>query len=41
MTPEEIATALDVARRLAASGIPIFIAQPDSTAKTGFRPPPR
>ena len=41
MTPEEIAAALDVARRLATSGIPIFIAHPDSTAKTGFRPPPR
>lgn len=40
MTPED-AAALDVARRLAAAGIPIFIAQPDSSAKTGYRPPPR
>jgi P4 family phage/plasmid primase-like protien len=38
---DEIAAALDVARRLAAAGVPIFIAQPDSTAKTGYRPPPR
>lgn len=40
MTPDE-AAALDVARRLAASGIPIFIAKPDASTKTGFRPPPR
>lgn len=41
MTPAEIASALDTARRLAAAGIPIFIAYPDSTAKTGYRPPSR
>jgi P4 family phage/plasmid primase-like protien len=34
-------SALDVARQLAAAGIPIFIAQPDSSTKTGYRPPPR
>ncbi|BEL07846.1 hypothetical protein Q0Z83_060370 [Actinoplanes sichuanensis] len=41
MTPEEIAAALDVARRLATAGVPIFIAYPDATAKTGYRPPSR
>jgi P4 family phage/plasmid primase-like protien len=40
MTPDE-AAALDVARRLAAAGIPIFIAQPDASRKTGYREPPR
>jgi len=32
---------LEVARSLAAVGVPLFLAQPDPTAKTGFRPPPR
>ncbi|GLW32258.1 DNA polymerase [Actinoplanes regularis] len=39
MTPEEITAALEVARQLAAAGVPIFIAQPDPTADTGFRKP--
>ncbi|MET0423637.1 MAG: phage/plasmid primase, P4 family, partial [Actinoplanes sp.] len=41
MTSDEITSALDVARRLAAAGVPIFIAHPDSSTKTGYRPPPR
>jgi P4 family phage/plasmid primase-like protien len=32
---------LNVARELAAAGVPLFIAQPDANAKTGYRPPPR
>jgi P4 family phage/plasmid primase-like protien len=40
VTPEELA-ALDVARQLAAAGIPIFIAQPDPATKLGYRLPPR
>jgi hypothetical protein len=32
---------LDMARALAVSGIPLFIATPDPTTKTGFRPPTR
>ena len=32
---------LEVARALAAAGVPLFIAAPDPTAKTGFRPPAR
>lgn len=40
LTPEE-SSALDVARQLVAAGIPVFIAQSDATAKTGYRPPPR
>jgi P4 family phage/plasmid primase-like protien len=32
---------LDVARALAVAGIPLFIATPDPTTKTGFRPPTR
>jgi P4 family phage/plasmid primase-like protien len=31
---------LEIARSLANAGIPLFIAQPDASAKTGFRPPP-
>jgi P4 family phage/plasmid primase-like protien len=34
-------TDLDVARSLATAGIPLFIAAPDPTTKTGFRPPTR
>jgi P4 family phage/plasmid primase-like protien len=32
---------LDVAHELAAAGVPLFIAQPDANAKTGYRPPLR
>lgn len=32
---------LEAARGMAAAGIPLFIAQPDPSAKTGFRPPSR
>ena len=39
MTSEET-FALDVARQLAAAGVPIFIAHPDPTAKIGYRLPP-
>jgi P4 family phage/plasmid primase-like protien len=37
----ETSAALDIARRLAAAGVPIFIAQPDASVKTGYKPPPR
>lgn len=30
---------LEVARALAAAGVPLFLAQPDPESKTGFRPP--
>jgi P4 family phage/plasmid primase-like protien len=40
VTPDElsVAAALDTARGLVAAGIPLFLAYPDATAKTGFRP---
>lgn len=46
MTPDRTLTAdqaaaLDVARDLARSGIPLFLAQPDASVKTGFKPPYR
>lgn len=40
MSPEE-AAALDVARALAAAGIPVFTAPADPGSKVGFRLPPR
>jgi P4 family phage/plasmid primase-like protien len=40
VTPD-IAAALGVARQLATAGIPLFLAQPDSTNKTGYGLPPR
>lgn len=39
-TSEQL-TALDVARSLVTAGVPLFLAHPDVTNKTGFRPPPR
>ncbi|CAN5308825.1 hypothetical protein BH24ACT7_BH24ACT7_24130 [soil metagenome] len=37
----EVAEALDIARRLAAAGIPIFRGRPNPLASTGFTLPPR
>jgi P4 family phage/plasmid primase-like protien len=38
LTPDQL-TALDVARDLARAGIPVFLAAPDPSNKTGYRPP--
>lgn len=38
---DEVAAALDVARSLAAAGVPVFTAAPDPTSSTGYRLPPR
>jgi AAA domain len=39
LTDSEIATALQVARRLIAAGVPMFVAKPDPTQKSGYQLP--
>lgn len=39
MLPPDVVAALDVARGLVAAGVPLFVAAPDSSERTGFKLP--